>query len=59
MYDTNTMDITNSMITIVNIAVWYTWKLLREYILKVLITRTKTRFFFPFFVCLYEIMNVN
>ena len=51
---------------VVNTPVWYVEKFLREQILRVLITRRKTFFFFNFHVFflfllfyLYEMMNVN
>ena len=47
--------------TTFNTAVWYTGKLLREYILKALITEKTffTVFFFSWGGILYEIINVN
>ena len=44
-----------NIMTIVNIAIWYSWKLLRKQILKVFITRKKEKYTYT----LYELTDVN
>ena len=44
-----------NIMTIVNTAIWYLWKLLRKQILKVFITRKKEIYTYT----LYELTDVN
>ena len=48
-----------NMINIINAAVCYIWKLLREEILRVLITRKKNFFSISLMLCLYEMIDVH